>query len=135
MVFDFVVLGATGMQGRIVSRDLLEGKYSVLMCGRDKRMVERLLKKYKKTRFEFFDLKNVSQTTEILKKSGAKVVINCVEGDWNLNGLEAATRAGMHSLDLGSDIEMTKEQKVFEVNESRQCLLTFCLLSIRRHER
>lgn len=36
MNFDFVVLGATGMQGRIVVRDLLEKGYSVLLCGRDK---------------------------------------------------------------------------------------------------
>lgn len=28
MKFDFVVLGATGMQGRIVVRDLLENGYS-----------------------------------------------------------------------------------------------------------
>ena len=43
--FDFVVLGATGMQGRIVTKDLLESGYSVLLCGRDKKRVEKILKK------------------------------------------------------------------------------------------
>ena len=32
MKFDFVVLGAAGQQGRIVSKDLLQGKYSILLC-------------------------------------------------------------------------------------------------------
>lgn len=36
MAFDFIVLGATGMQGRIVSRDLLETGYSVFLCGWEK---------------------------------------------------------------------------------------------------
>ena len=47
MKYDFVVLDATGMQGRIVSRDLLENGYSVLLCGRDKPRVEQILNKYK----------------------------------------------------------------------------------------
>lgn len=54
MNFDFIVLGATGMQGRIVSRDLLETGYSVLLCGQEKTgdetMVSHLLNRYKKKR-------------------------------------------------------------------------------------
>jgi len=46
----------------------------------------------------------------VFKKSGANVLINCVEGDWNLNILKAAIKAGLHSIDLGSEIPMTKEQ-------------------------
>src|SRR5258708_3698233 len=110
MGFDFVVIGATGMQGRIVTRDLLENGHSVLLCGRDKKRVSHLLKRYSKTRFEFVDAKDVPEMTRIFKKSGANVVVNCVEGDWNLNILNACIAAGVHSIDLGSEIPMTRTQ-------------------------
>ena len=110
MKFDFVVLGATGAQGKIASRDLLENGYSVLMCGRKRERVKHLLKRYKKDKFEFCDLRNVDNAYSIIKKSGANIVINCVEGDWNLHALKACLRAGVHSLDLGSEIWMTKKQ-------------------------
>ncbi|MEK6899033.1 MAG: saccharopine dehydrogenase C-terminal domain-containing protein [Nanoarchaeota archaeon] len=110
MRYDFAVLGATGLQGKIASRDLLESGYSVLLCGRDKSRVDWLMRHYKKTGFEHVDLRNISETTSVIKKSGAKIVINCAEGDWNLNALKACTSAGAHSLDLGSEIPMTKQQ-------------------------
>jgi len=110
MAFDFVVIGATGMQGRIVSRDLLENGYSVLLCGRDKKRVEHILHKHKKTGFEYVDARNIEKMTQVFKKSGANVVVNCVEGDWNLNVLKAAIKSNMHSVDLGSEIPLTKEQ-------------------------
>ncbi|MBM3232013.1 NAD-dependent epimerase/dehydratase family protein [Candidatus Pacearchaeota archaeon] len=110
MVFDFVVMGATGMQGRIVSKDLLENGYSVLLCGRDKKRLEHLMHKYKKTKFEYVDARNVEKMANIFKKSGANVVVTCVEGDWNLNVLKACIKAGLHSVDLGSEIPMTKDQ-------------------------
>lgn len=110
MVFDFCVIGATGMQGKIVTKDLLLSGYSVMMCGRDKPRIEYLLKKYKKTGFEYVDLKDIKNTVKVINKSGAKVVINCAEGDWNLNSLKACTIAGVHSIDLGSDIPMLRSQ-------------------------
>lgn len=111
MGFDFAVLGATGMQGRIVTRDLLENGYSVLLCGRDKSQVIHILNKYKKkTSFEFVELENISHVTKVIKNSGAKIVINCVEGDYDLSALKACIEAGVHSIDLGSDIGMTKKQ-------------------------
>src|SRR3989344_7767281 len=110
MVFDFVVIGATGMQGRIVTRDLLENGYSVLLCGRDKKRVEHILKKYKKTKFEYLDAREIEKMTHAFKRSGANIVVNCVEVDWNLNVLKATIKSGMHSIDLGSEIPMTKEQ-------------------------
>ena len=110
MKFDFIVIGATGMQGRIVVRDLLENDYSVLLCGRDKRRIEHLLSIYKKTAFEYLDLNDKKRIYKIIKKSGSNVVINCAEGDWNLNVLETCINSNAHLIDLGSDIEMTKEQ-------------------------
>lgn len=114
MGFDFVVLGATGMQGKIASRDLLENKYSVLLCGRDKSRVLHLLKKYKKTGFEFFDAKDVEQTADIIKRSETDIVINCVEGDWNLSIQKACIKANANVIDLGSEIWMTKKQFAFD---------------------
>lgn len=110
MGFDFVVIGATGMQGRIVTRDLLENGYSVLLCGRDKKRIEPILEKYKKTKFEHVDARDIEKMTSIFRHSGANVLVNCVEGDWNLNILNAAIKANLHSIDLGSEIPMTKEQ-------------------------
>ena len=80
MKFDFVVIGATGMQGRIVTRDLLESGYSVLLCGRDEKRVQHLLNKHKKkTAFEYVDLTDISNTVKVIKNSGAKVLINALQ--------------------------------------------------------
>lgn len=111
MKFDFIVFGATGMQGRIVTRDLLENGYSVLLCGRDKSRIEYLLKKYpKKTAFKPIDVMNKKSMLDAIKFSGSKVLVNCVEGDWNDKILEVCIEAGIHSIDLGSDIPLTKKQ-------------------------
>ena len=111
MKYDFCVLGATGMQGRIVTRDLVESGHTVYIAGRDKKRVEHLLKKYKgKTAFEYVDLEDIKNTAKVIKNSGANVVVNCVEGDMDLNSLKACLKAGVHSIDLGSDIPMTKDQ-------------------------
>ncbi len=110
MAYDFVVLGATGMQGKIVTRDLLENGYSVLMCGRNKLRVLHLLKKYKKTAFQYFEASKINETAKIIRKSCANVVVNCVEGDWNLCILKSCILACAHCIDLGSDINMTKDQ-------------------------
>lgn len=108
--YDFVVFGATGMQGRIVSRDLLENGYSVLLCGRDKSRVYDLLKRYKKSSFGTFDARNLESVISVIRKSKTNVVINCVEGDWNIDILKACLKLGVNSIDLGSDIPMTKQQ-------------------------
>lgn len=110
MRFDFIVLGATGAQGRIASRDLLENGYSVLLCGRDKSRLKDYMKKYKKTGFEFIDITKPDTVLKAIKKSGAKVALNCMEGDWNDLALEVCIKAGIHMIDLGSDIPLTKKQ-------------------------
>ena len=108
---NFIVIGATGMQGKIVTRDLVESGYNVLMCGRDKSRIEHLLRKYKKkTAFDYLDLRDIDSVVKTIRKSGAKAVVNAAEGDWNLNCLKACLKAGVHSIDLGSDIPMTKQQ-------------------------
>src|SRR3989344_5850205 len=124
MVFDFVVLGATGMQGRIVSRDLLENKYRVLMSGRDSSRVDYLLKKYKTASFERFDAREINETAEMLKRSKAKIAVNCVEGDWNMHVLKACIKANVSYVDLGSDIPMTKEQLALHEDLKRKNIIS-----------
>src|SRR3989344_6401380 len=110
MRFDFVVIGATGLQGRICSRDLLEKGYSVLLCGRNKGRVDNLLERYRKADFSFIDLRDEKKTRNLIKSSGSKIIINCAEGNWNLDVLEACVNANANSLDLGSEIPMTRKQ-------------------------
>ena len=128
MKFDFVVLGATGMQGKIVTKDLLENGYFVLLCGRDKPRVLHLLGSYKKTNFKSFDAKDIYDMTEIIKKSGANVVVNCVEGDWDLNIQKACIEANVNVIDLGSEIWMTKKQLAMDkvMKEKKIISITGC---------
>lgn len=125
--FDFVVLGAEGMQGKIVAKDLLENDYSVLMCGwypSDKRRVQHLLDKYSGTAFTHTDARNIKRVTKIIKKCNADVVVNCVEGNWNLHVLRACIKAGVHCIDLGSDIPMTKIQLKMHERLKRKGLIS-----------
>jgi saccharopine dehydrogenase-like NADP-dependent oxidoreductase len=104
------------MQGKIVSKDLLECGYSVLMCGRDRSRIEHLLDRYDKNDFKYVDARERFKMKRAIKKSGAKVVVNCMEGDWNLNALKACIKARADYIDLGSEIWMTEKQ--FELDET-----------------
>ncbi len=110
MRYDFAVLGATGLQGRIAAKDLLKSGYSVLLMGRDKKRVHFILDRFNSAGFEYFEARNIPDLTRKLKKSGANVAVNCVEGDWNLHILRACLDAGLNCLDLDATIEMTKKQ-------------------------
>ncbi len=110
MTFDFVILGATGMQGRIVVRDLLEKHYSVLLCGRDKPRVEHFLKKYKRTAFRYIEATKINTIAKAIRYSKSNVVINCMEGDWNYQVFNVCGKLGVNCIDLGSEIPETKKQ-------------------------
>lgn len=110
MNFDFVVLGATGLQGRIAARDLLEKGYSVLLCGRDKARIQFLLEKFPNAEFQEIEAKKIKTIFKAIKYSKANVVLNCIEGDWNLDVFNVCARAKVNCLDLGSEIPETKKQ-------------------------
>ena len=115
MIFDFIVLGATGMQGRIVVRDLLEKGYSVLLCGQEKTgskaRVSHFLSKYKKrTKFRNIEARKINTIINAVKYSKSNVVINCMEGDWNYKVFNACAKLGVNCIDLGSEIPITKKQ-------------------------
>lgn len=111
MKYDFCVFGSTGMQGRIATKDLLWNGYSVMLCGRDKDRVEDILKKHKgKTAFSFIEANDISSMYRAIKKSGANVVVNCIEGDWNLEVLAACVKAKASCVDLDTRLDKTKKQ-------------------------
>lgn len=110
IAFDFVVLGATGLQGRIVVRDLLEKGYSVLLCGRDKSRVSHFLKSYKKTKFKYIEATKIHTIIKAIKYSKTDVVVNCIEGDWNYEIFRVCAKLGVNCVDLGSEISVTKKQ-------------------------
>lgn len=110
MRYDFLVLGADGMQGLIVVRDLLEKEYRVFASDLYKVWVGELLRGKKNAAFAICDLRDVKATTHLIQKVKPKVVINCAEGDWNLNVYHACLQTRTHVIDLGSQVEMTKTQ-------------------------
>ena len=123
--YDFAVFGATGMQGKIASKDLLANGYSVLLCGRDKGRVEDLLKKHKnKTGFEYIDAENPILMEKVLKRNGIDVVVNCIEGDWNLEVLAACVKAGANCVDLDTNIPKTKKQFAMDGLMKRKNLIS-----------
>ena len=109
--YDFVILGADGMQGSIVARDLLERGYAVFLADIVKLRIDWLMRKYpKQTTFQFIDLRDADRTIGLIHKSGAEVVINCAEGDWNLHVYRACIASGRHCVDLGSRFGVTADQ-------------------------
>ncbi len=109
MKFDFAVLGATGEEGSIASRDLLNSGYSVLLCGRNPARIKNLLTN-KKAKFSYVDLTNIKATAKTLKSSGARITLNCAELRLNIEAMKACLLAKMHYLDLGGLQEMTVKQ-------------------------
>ena len=111
MKYDFLILGADGMQGIIVTRDLLESGYSVFLADLYNTRLKAFLKKYpEKSFYTFADLRDIDMTINVITKSGADVVINCAEGDWNLNVYKACVHTRTHVIDLGSRFDDTKTQ-------------------------
>lgn len=112
MKYDFVVLGADGIQGLIVTKDLLQKDCSILVADLYRTKISKLLKqsKNKKAVFKFIDLRNVQKTTKLLKDSRCDIVINCSDMYWNVNVYKACVEAKMHCVDLGSWIELTRRE-------------------------
>lgn len=107
---DFLILGATGLQGSAVTRFLKERGHSVAVSGRSAEKLEKLRQKHDGIPAKSLELQNHSALAEIIQELQPKVVINCAEGDWNLAVYQAALAGGSHVIDLGSEIPMTKDQ-------------------------
>lgn len=115
------------MQGRIAARDLLENGCSVFIADLNREGALKLLQ-YPKTRFDFVDLRNVEDTAALIKKIRPGVVLNCAEGDWNLNVYQVCLEAATHVLDLGSEIPMTQDQLAmhFDFQKKNLIAITGC---------
>ncbi|MBI3633336.1 MAG: saccharopine dehydrogenase NADP-binding domain-containing protein [Candidatus Vogelbacteria bacterium] len=110
MEYDFLVIGSSGMQGRIVVRDLLESGYKVYCADLYRDGSEKNLVEHPGTPFEFIDLRRYEDLKAFIKKISARVVINCAEGDWNHDVYRVCLEEKRHVMDLGSDIPVTKVQ-------------------------
>lgn len=110
MSYDFLVLGASGMQGRIVCRDLLESGYTVFMADLHPEKAQDLSHRFSHSNVGEVDLREYPQILATLYAAEPKVVINCAEGNWNTEVYRACLEYGVHVIDLGSDIPATKEQ-------------------------
>ena len=108
--YDFLVLGAAGIQGKIAARDLLESGFSTYLSDLYQDGLEKILKKFPGAVFERLDLRDVPATIAMIKKTRPDVVINCAEGDWDLNVYNACLETQTHVLDMGSEVPMTEEQ-------------------------
>lgn len=110
MKYDFLVIGSSGMQGRIVVRDLLESGYKVFCADLYRDGSEKNLAQYPGTPFEFVDLRKYDDFKAFVKRTPSKVVINCAEGDWNHDVYRVCLEEKRHVIDLGSDVRMTMAQ-------------------------
>lgn len=126
MPYDFVVLGGTGLQGRICARDLLESGYSVLLCGRDPTALRSLLRKWKRrAHFHYLDLCKQQALVRVLRSSGAKVVVNCAELTFNVAVMRACLVAGISCTDLGGLQQITARQ--FSLHRAFKAKQLLCL--------
>src|SRR3989344_8588316 len=103
--FDFVVIAANGIQGRIASRYLLEKGYAVLLCANDDYKMEKLID-FSNADFALIDLRKMDRVRRIVKKSGASIVVNCAVDDYNLEVTKMCLDLGVHFVDLGSEEKM-----------------------------
>lgn len=110
MKYDFLIIGSSGMQGRIVARDLLESGYKVYCADLYREGSEENLSQHPGTPFAYIDLRDYGSTKKFIRKISAPIVINCAEGDWNGDVYRICLEEGRHVIDLGSDVSMTKAQ-------------------------
>ncbi len=110
MTFDFLVIGSSGMQGRIVTKDLLEAGFKVHCADLYREGSEENLAEYPGTAFSYLDLRDLEACRTFVRQAAPAVIVNCAEGDWNHDVYRVALEQGCHVMDLGSDIPMTKTQ-------------------------
>lgn len=109
MKYDFVVIGANGIQGKIVSKFLLKDEYSVLLCAINDYGIEKLIE-HPKANFRKIDLRRMDKVKRVVEKSGSSVLINCALDDYNFFVTRMSLELGMNYIDLGSEEMMYYEQ-------------------------
>ena len=118
----FVVLGGVGTIGKIVVRDLFESNPNNQIIIADYKVAEaeKLATSFNNERVcaKFLDANKLIDVTNLLRESQAKVVINCLQHDFNLTVMTAAYYGDSHYVDLGGLFSWTRKQlkfnKIFE---------------------
>ncbi len=107
----FVVLGGTGMMGRITVRDLFEsGPGEIVIASTELQKARSAAAAYKSPRVTGAQV-DVDDTPALARLlSGADVAVNCVQYQHNLSVMEGALKAGAHYVDLGGLYHTTKKQ-------------------------
>src|SRR5512143_3399374 len=99
----FVVLGGTGMMGRIAVRDLFESdsRNEIVIASTELSRARTAAAIYKSPRVSGAQI-DVDDTAALARLlSGADVAVNCVQYQHNLAVMEGALKAGSHYVDLG----------------------------------
>ncbi|MBI2079831.1 saccharopine dehydrogenase NADP-binding domain-containing protein [Candidatus Micrarchaeota archaeon] len=112
----YVVLGGTGMMGRVAVWDLFRTTDAdIIIGGMDLEKVHKMADSYRSSRVigKQIDVRNHAKTAELLKN--ADIVLNCVQYYYNIDVMKAAIKAEVHYVDLGGLFYVTKEQ--LELNE------------------
>lgn len=107
---DFLILGATGMQGDIVVRDLLERDYKLFLSSKYPEDLDEISSRYALPGARAVDLRDTVALRDLIAQADPTAIINCAEGDWNADVYRMALKYGTHVIDLGSDIPMTRGQ-------------------------
>lgn len=110
MHYDVAVIGANGIQGRIVARDLLLSGCSVLLCALDRYGLDSILD-HERARFATVDIRETELLRQQLKNAAVRVVVNCALDDFNLEVMQLALELGLHYIDLGSEVAMYRQQQ------------------------
>ncbi len=114
MNYDYIILGADGMQGQIVTKFFLKKGYRLLISDLYSVNVKSVIKRYRKikgqAKFVHCDLRNIPAIISLLKKYSAPIVVNCADMYWNINVYQACLSTHKHCIDLGSWKELTQQQ-------------------------
>jgi saccharopine dehydrogenase-like NADP-dependent oxidoreductase len=101
--YDFMIIGAGGMQGKIVTKDLLKKGYKVFISDIYQQHIDALEEEFPLPDYELLDLRKKKDIYSLVKKIEPHCLINCAESDWNLDVYKACLKNGIHVVDLGSD--------------------------------
>jgi lysine 6-dehydrogenase len=110
MSWDFLILGSSGIQGKIVTRALLEKGYKLFLTDLYPDESKNLLKGHRSSKSSYLDVRDMKAAIACIRKIQPKVVINCAEGDHNFEVYQACLKARSNVIDLGSDIPPTRKQ-------------------------
>jgi lysine 6-dehydrogenase len=121
--YDFLVLGAGGMQGKIVIKDLLEKGYKLFGSDFYENHIDDLKERFPSVDYNTVDLRDMKATVALIRKVKPFLVINCSEADFNINVYKACLKNKVHVIDLGSDIPMTKIQLEMDSDFRKQKLI------------